>query len=127
MRVTSSWQRSSASGGVASRRSSSSVVCSSPFFVSGTIHSASFSSMPDRGSSSAVHSTLNTEWATAMPNMVAGWASSAGANSSRTRLNTLSQTTVPMMLNIRCTTAARRAFLLVPMADSSAVTQVPMF
>ena len=41
--------------------------------------------------------------------------------------NTVSSTATPIMLNIRCTTAARLAFLLVPTEDSSAVTQVPMF
>ena len=110
---------------MASRRSSSSVVSSSVFPDSGTIHIARRSSTLEIGSRSIVHSTLNTECATAMPNMLAGCVSSAGANSSRTMQKVLSQTTVPMMLNIRCTTAARRAFLLVPMEASSAVTQVP--
>ena len=41
--------------------------------------------------------------------------------------NSASQTAVPMILKLRCTTAARRAFLFVPTEDSMAVTHVPMF
>ena len=74
-----------------------------------------------------MQSILNTECATAIPNIVAGCVSSAGAASSFTRLNTLSQTTVPMILNIRWTIAARRAFLFVPMEERMAVMQVPIF
>ena len=75
----------------------------------------------------AVHRMLNTEWAMAMPYMVAGRSRIAGAKMALTMQNTDSSTTTPMTLNIRCTTAARWAFLLVPTEDSMAVTQVPMF
>ena len=75
----------------------------------------------------AVHRTLNTEWATAMPDIVAGWSSSAGAKTALTTQNTVSSTTTPITLNIRWTTAARRAFLVVPTEESMAVTVVPMF
>lgn len=44
-----------------------------------------------------------------------------------TMQNTVSSTATPITLNIRCTTAARLAFLLVPTQEISAVTQVPMF
>jgi len=63
----------------------------------------------------------------AMPYMVAGRSRIAGANRALTTQYTVSSTTTPMTLNIRWTTAARRAFLLVPTEDSMAVTQVPMF
>ena len=59
--------------------------------------------------------------------MVADSSSSAGANTARTRQKTVSSTATPITLNIRWTTAARRAFLLVPMEESMAVTVVPMF
>ena len=42
-------------------------------------------------------------------------------------MNTISQTTVPITLNERCTIAARFAFLLAPKEDMIAVMQVPMF
>ena len=51
----------------------------------------------------------------------------AGFISAETRLNTLSQTMVPITLKERWIIAARLAFLLVPKEDSNAVTQVPMF
>ena len=51
----------------------------------------------------------------------------AGENRASASTKRVRHTAVPMMLNIRCTTAARRAFLVVPTLDSSAVTQVPMF
>ena len=41
--------------------------------------------------------------------------------------STLSSTATPMTLNIRWTTAARRAFLFAPTEESMAVTVVPMF
>ena len=63
----------------------------------------------------------------AMPYMVAGRSRIAGANRALTTQYTVSSATTPMTLNIRWTTAARRAFLLVPTEDSMAVTQVPMF
>lgn len=44
-----------------------------------------------------------------------------------TIVNTVSQTTVPITLNERCTIAARFAFLLAPKEDMIAVMQVPMF
>ena len=39
----------------------------------------------------------------------------------------MEQTIVPEMLNSRWTMAVRLAFLLAPMPESRAVTQVPMF
>ena len=63
----------------------------------------------------------------AMPYIVADSFRIAGAKMALTMQNTVSSTTTPMTLNIRCTTAARLAFLLVPMEDSSAVTVVPIF
>ena len=51
------WQRSSATGGVASRRSSSCVVVSTTF-APGTSQLTSFSSSPEQGSSSAVQRML---------------------------------------------------------------------
>ena len=75
----------------------------------------------------AVQRRLKAEWAMAMPERVAASSSSAGASAVRTTVNTESRTTTPITLNIRCTTAARRAFLFVPMEERSAVTVVPMF
>ena len=74
-----------------------------------------------------VHAMLNSEWATAMPNIVALSPKSAGANTAFTMQNTASQTTVPMTLKLKCTMAVRFAFLLAPTEEISAVTQVPMF
>ena len=70
---------------------------------------------------------LKIECATAMPDIVADSSSSAGARSARTMQKTVSSTATPMTLNIRWTTAARRAFLFVPMEEIMAVTVVPMF
>ena len=75
----------------------------------------------------AVQRMLKTECATAMPAMEAGSFSSAGASAARTMQKTVSRTTTPMTLKRRCTTAARRAFLFVPMEEIMAVTVVPMF
>ena len=75
----------------------------------------------------AVHRILNTEWATAIPAIDAALFSSTGAKMVLTMQNTVSSTATPITLNIRCTTAARLAFLLVPTQEISAVTQVPMF
>ena len=62
-----------------------------------------------------------------MPISVALSPSSAGENSHFIRQNTHSHTTVPITLKLRCTRAARLAFLLAPMLDRIAVMQVPMF
>ena len=62
-----------------------------------------------------------------MPYMVAGAWRIVGAKTALTMQNAVSSTTTPMTLNIRCTTAARLAFLFVPTEDSRAVTQVPIF
>ena len=70
---------------------------------------------------------LNREWATAMPDMVALSANMAGASTALTMQNTASSITTPMTLNIRWTTAARRAFFCVPTEESRAVTHVPIF
>lgn len=70
---------------------------------------------------------LNAECATAMPAMEADSLRNAGASAARTMQNTVSSTTTPMTLKRRWTTAARRAFLFVPMEESMAVTVVPMF
>ena len=75
----------------------------------------------------AVQRMLKAECAMAIPAMVADSFSSAGAKMALTMQNTVSSTATPMTLNIRCTTAARLAFLLVPTQEISAVTQVPMF
>ena len=71
--------------------------------------------------------TLNTVWQMAMPKWVALSPKMAGLNNARTARNSTRQTRVPMMLNSRCTSAARLAFLVAPTEDSMAVTQVPMF
>ena len=70
---------------------------------------------------------LKSEWQTAMPLIVAPSSKIAGCARARTAEKTVSSTTTPMMLNIRCTTAARRAFLFVPTDAIIAVTQVPIF
>ena len=88
---------------------------------------ASFSRRPPAGSRIAVQSRLNAECATAMPYIVAGSFKSAGANTARTMQKTVSSTTTPMTLKRRCTTAARLAFLFVPIEEIMAVTVVPMF
>ena len=59
--------------------------------------------------------------------MVAGSSNSAGCAAALTIQNTVNRITTPMTLNIRCTTAARLAFLFVPTEEIMAVTQVPMF
>ena len=84
-----------------SRRSSSSVSALEPLASSGTMRSASFSSTDESGRSSAVQRILNTEWATAMPNMLADCERITGAATIRTKQNTESHTTVPMMLKRR--------------------------
>lgn len=75
----------------------------------------------------AVQRILKAECASAMPYMVAGSLKISGAKISLTRQNSVRTTATPITLNIRCTTAARRAFLLVPIEESMAVTVVPMF
>ena len=118
----------SASGGVASRRSSSSACFSTRSCgPSGTSRMASFSSRPPQGSSMAVQMMLKQECAMAMPYMVALSWRIPGSKTALRMQNTVSSAATPMTLNIRCTTAARRAFLLAPTEDSSAVTQVPIF
>ena len=62
-----------------------------------------------------------------MPNWSMFPESSGMSTSARSNSKIVSHTAVPMMLNARCTTAARRALRLVPMEESMAVTQVPMF
>ena len=62
-----------------------------------------------------------------MPYMLAGSFRICGANVSFTMQNSANSTATPITLNIRCTTAARRAFRFVPMDESIAVTVVPMF
>ena len=74
-----------------------------------------------------VQRMLKTEWTMAMPYIVACSSSIAGANAARTMQNMLSSIMTPMTLNIRCTTAARWAFLFVPTEEIIAVTHVPMF
>ena len=59
---------------------------------------ASFSSRFPAGSSMAVHRMLNTEWAMAMPYMVAGRSRIAGAKMALTMQNRVSSTTTPMTL-----------------------------
>ena len=126
MSAVTLWQLSRASGGVSSRRSSSSTSFSF-VFASGTMVFATFSSTPDIGKSRAVHKMLNAECATAMPTREADSVSMAGESTYFTTQNTDSQTMVPITLKDKWTTAALLAFLLVPMADSMAVMQVPMF
>ena len=74
-----------------------------------------------------MHSTLKIEWMTAIWNVSIGWSTKEKCSSRFAVSNTVSQTTVPMILKLRCTTAARWAFLFVPTDESIAVTQVPMF
>ena len=70
---------------------------------------------------------MKIEWVTAIWNVSIGWSTKEKCSSRFAVSNAVSQTTVPMILKLRCTTAARRAFLFVPTEDSMAVTHVPMF
>ena len=88
---------------------------------------ASFSSRPPAGSNIAVHRILKSECAIAMPDMVAFSSRIAGANTIFTIQKAVSNTTTPITLNIKWTTAARFAFFCVPTEEISAVTQVPIF
>ena len=94
------WQRSSATDGVASRRSSSCVVVSTTF-ASGTSQLTSRSSSPEQGSSSAVHRMLKQECAMAMPYIVAASFKIGGAINARTAQNRIRPTTVPITLKER--------------------------
>ena len=87
----------------------------------------SASSRSEAGSINTVQPMLNAVCTMAMPESVALSFRIAGAKIALIRTNRLSQTTVPMILNIRCTSAARRALRFVPTEEISAVTQVPMF
>ena len=51
----------------------------------------------------------------------------AGLNAALIIEYTLNQTTVPIMLNDKCTIAARFAFLFAPIDEIIAVTHVPIF
>ena len=87
----------------------------------------SFSSSPQHGSSISVQARLKIEWISAIWKVSMAVETKAKRKIAFADSNSVSQTTVPMMLKLRCTTAARRAFLFVPTEDSIAVTQVPMF
>ena len=62
-----------------------------------------------------------------MPTMLALSSNRAGCTTALMMQYTVSHTMVPIILKLRCTRAARRAFLLVPNEERSAVTQVPIF
>ena len=81
-----------------------------------------------RGKNSAVHTTLKNVW-----NMAICVAGKPGNHLSKVapinpgQINsTVINNTAPKVLNMRCISAALRAFVPVPIDDISAVTQVPM-
>ena len=112
--------------GVASKRSSSSV-CLSGVFESGTRRITSFSSNPDIGRSNNVHNILNAECAAAIPKREIDSLKRSGLNIAFTAQKTASHTVVPITLKERWTRAARFAFLFAPTDEIIAVIQVPIF
>ena len=70
---------------------------------------------------------LNTECIIAIPIKLALSFINDKCTNPFTTQNTVSHTAVPIMLNVKCTTAVRFAFLFAPNEEMIAVTHVPMF
>ena len=93
----------------------------------GSSPSASRSSWREKGSSRQVVPTLKTVWQAAMPMGVTARSRRGRSSSAPPAQNRSRKAAEPSTLKAMWTTATCRARRLTPMAESRAVTQVPMF